>query len=173
MKKQYPLVMGILAVIIAIAFFLPWVSVESAPVSAVSKVLTGSGQAIVDNISAYDVPVLANSSESRLVISIIKIFNPGITNADKKSFLIWAIPLLAVILVVVSHMFGDKKITNLIISVLGVAIFAVALFKLQTTDLNKLVIQINIGIGVWLTLYGYLGMGIASIVNLLPLLKKK
>jgi len=173
MKKLLSLAMPILAAIVIVAFFLPWVNVESAAVSAVSKVLTGKGAAVVDNISAFDVPILANSSESRLIISIIKIFNPNITNADKKSFLIWGIPLLAMLIVIANRILGKNKIANLVIGILGVVIFAVALFKISTTDLDKLVIQVNIGIGVWLTLYAFLGMGILSVVELMQLVKKK
>ena len=157
--------MLICTVVVVVAFFLPWVSIQSEQVGMVSKLLTGKNQTNIASISAFQVPILANGPESRLMISIIKIFNPGITNADKKSFLIWAIPALAVVLLAVSHSFGKNKWVNLVIGILGVVIFAGVTFKLLTTDLDKMVLKVAIGLGLWLTLFGFLGMGILSSIK--------
>ncbi|MBN2120299.1 MAG: hypothetical protein JW734_04525 [Candidatus Omnitrophica bacterium] len=159
----------VLVAIIAVAFFLPWVSVQSKAAGAVTEILTGKRQEKIDAISAYSVPVMANSNESRLMISIIKIFNPKIENADKKSYLIWSIPLLAVVILILNLVLGKNRWLNLIVGILGIAIFAVAVYKIKTTDLDKLVLQITIGTGLWLTLWSYLGIGILSIVNFIQL----
>lgn len=58
-------------------------------------------------------PILANGSESRFMISIMKIFNPGIKDADKKSFLIWGVPLFAVVLFLIGRYLGKNKWVNL------------------------------------------------------------
>lgn len=78
MKKIYPIAMPLLALVVILGFFLPWVSVESEQIGAVTKILTGKSQKLIDSVSAFQVPILANSSESRFMISVIKIFNPGI-----------------------------------------------------------------------------------------------
>lgn len=163
-EKLYPLLMIVLAIVIFISFFLPWVGVESAPVGTVSKLLTGKQQAVINDISGYMVPVLANSSESRLMITIIQLFNPGIKNADKKSYLIWAIPILSVIIAGAVLVLGKNKWVNLAIAILGIAIFSVAAYKITTTNLDKLVLQVRIGYGLWLILYGYLAMGILAAI---------
>ena len=172
MSKIYPTIIIALAVIIFISFFLPWVGVESPQMGSVSKLLTGKRQALVDNVSGFKVPILANSDESRFMITVIQIFNPGIQDADKKSFLIWVVPLLGVVIAVLVNILGKNKFVNLAIAILGIAIFAVAVFKISTTNLDKLVLKVNIGIGLWLILYGYLAMGVLAGLRFVQQLKK-
>jgi len=160
-----------LVIVIFISFFLPWVVVESPVVGGITKVLTGKKQASIDTISGFKVPILANSEESRFMITVIKIFQPGIKNADKKSFLIWVIPLLAIIMFFASNFFKNKWV-NLSVGMIGIAIFSVATFKILTTDLNKLVLNVKIGYGLWLILIGYLGIGIVQVLGFIKSLKK-
>jgi len=160
-----------LVVVIFISFFLPWVSVESQAMGAVTKLLKGKEQAKLQSISGFQVPVLANSDQSKLMISIIKLFQPGITNADKKSYLIWGVPLLAVIMLFLNKTLKNNKWVFLACGIIGVAIFTVGTFKIVTTDLDKLVIKANIGIGLWLILVGYLGIGIIQTLEYMRLNK--
>jgi len=168
MKKTLMLV---LVLVILVSFFLPWVSVEAEAVGGVTKLLTGKKQATLDSISGFKVPVLANSEESRFMISIIKIFQPNIKDADKKSFLIWIVPLLAVVMLGLIKALENNKWVRLGVGAVGIAIFTVATFKIVTTDLDKLVLKVNIAYGLWLILVGYLGIGIIQISEFLRLNK--
>jgi hypothetical protein len=162
----------VLAMLIVVSFFLPWVVLESGVVGGVTKILTGERKAALQSISGFQVPVLANSAESRLTISVIELFNPGIKNADKKSYLIWVVPLLAVLICASFLFFGKNKWVSLICGIVGMAVFAVAVFKIKTTNLDKLVVKVAIGYGLWLVLYAYLGMGVVSLANFFALKKK-
>jgi hypothetical protein len=104
---------------------------------------------------------------------MVRIFKPGVKDADKKSFLIWGVPGLAVIILLMSYFLGKNKWVNLAYGLLGVLIFVVAVYKIKTTDLDKLVLNIAIGPGLWLTLYGYLGMGLAGLSAFSQSLLKK
>ena len=165
MEKKNNFIILILAIVIFVAFFLPWVSVESEAVGQFSKLITGEKQASVMKISAFRVPIMANGPDARLMISIIEIFNPNITNADKKSYLIWSIPLLAVILRLLNYFFAKNKWLNFVFALIGILIFAVATYKIKTTDLNKVVINVKTAAGLWLTLWGYLGIGLVSLIT--------
>ena len=165
--------MLILVLVIVVSFFLPWILVESAAVGGVTKLLKGKEQATLYSISGFKVPILANGEHSRTMISIIKIFQPKIQNADKKSYLIWGIPLLAVIMLGLTNVFKDNKWVQLGIGVVGVAIFAVATFKIATTDLDKIVLKVNIAFGLWLIFISYLGIGIIQILDFLRLNKSR
>jgi hypothetical protein len=164
MDKKLNKATVILAGVILIAFFLPWVRVESSQVGTVSKLLTGKRQVAIAGMSGFQVPLMANSKESRLAISVIKIFAPKVQNADKKSFLIWLVPGLAIIMAVACHVVNNKWV-NVAVGVLGCLIFIVALFKIMTTDLDKLVLNIKIASGLWVTLLGYLGIGVAQLIS--------
>ncbi len=161
-----------LVVIIFVSFFLPWVSVESEAMGKVSKLLTGKAQDSIDAVSGFQVPILANGEESRFMISVIKIFKPEINNPDKKSFLIWIIPLLAIALFFVSIGFKNKKLVKLLIGLVCIAIFAGAIYKINTTDLDKLILNVKIAYGLWLTLLSYFIFGLLELINLAKLIKK-
>lgn len=159
--------------LIFIAFFMPWISVESPAASKVSEFLTGKKQGGFYSISGYQVPILANSKESRLTISVIKLFNPGITDADKKSWLIWAVPGLSVVMMILLLVWGRNKWLQLALGIIGVAIFGVATFKILTTNLDKLVLKVSIVYGLWLLLIGYLLLGSVCLLNFAGLPKGK
>ena len=53
MQNNLNSVMVILVAVIVIAFFLPWVTVESGQVGAISKLLTGKKQSTIDRISGF------------------------------------------------------------------------------------------------------------------------
>jgi fatty acid desaturase len=162
-----------LAIVIVISFFLPWAHVESQEVGMFSKILTGKSQAEIASISGFGIPAMANSQDSRLAISVIKIFNPGVKDADKKSYLIWFVPIFAVIAAALLILLGNNKWVSLALGVICALIFVVGIYKIATTDMNKLVLNIRIGTGLWLTLYGYLGMGLAGIASFIMLQLKK
>ena len=163
--KTGRLIIAVLAAVIFISFFLPWVHVESQMIGSMVKVLTGTRQAEIIGISGFAVPALANGPDARLMISIIKIFNPNVTDADKKSWLIWGVPIFAIAIFLLSLLIGDNRWFNLAVAVIGILIFLAGVYKIKTTDLNKLVLNAKIGMGVWLTLCGYLGLGVVGAVN--------
>ena len=173
MEKVYKTGMLVLVIVIFVSFFLPWISVESAAVGGISKLLTGKEQARIDSISGFKVPILANSDESRLMISIVKIFNPNVKNVDKKSWLIWLVPGLAIVLFMLRRFFENNKWFYLAVGLLGTFIFGVAVFKITTTDLDKLILRVNIDFGLWLLLTGYLSIGILNLIRFVSLIKKK
>lgn len=163
----------ILVALIVVAFFMPWINVESEAVGGITKVLTGKKQSQMASISAFQVPLLANSEESRFMISIIKIFSPNIKDADKKSFLIWVVPGLALLILAVKTLIKKNRWVDLAIALIGCAIFLLASFKIVTTDLDKLVLKVAIAYGLWITLTSYLGIGLLSLINFARQIKTK
>ena len=158
---------AVLCIAIIIAFFLPWVMVESQQAGSFVKLFTGAEVKGLAAISGFNIPIMANSDDSRLIISIAKIFKPDIQDVDKKSILVVLIPILAVLILVVTSYFGKSRFFNLLIGIVGAVIFAAAMYKIKTTDLEKLILQIRIGSGMWITLYSYLGIGICGFLKVL------
>ena len=155
------------------AFFMPWVEAESQMVGGISKILTGKHQASIAKISGFSVPIMANSSESRLAITVIRIFAPNVNNADKKSYLIWFVPLLAVFMLFISQAFEKIKWVHLGLGLLGLTVFAFATYKIKTTDMDKLVLNVKIAHGLWILLFGYLVIGLTELSVFFSTLKKK
>ena len=59
----------------------------------------------------------------------------------------------------------NNKLTNIIFGAVGVAVFVLAVYKINETDLDRLVLQMKIGLGLWMSLWGYLGIGILGFVS--------
>ena len=173
MQAISKVIIFIIVGIIFIGFLLPWVSVESPAAGKISELLTGKKQGEFYSISGFQVPILANSKESKLMISIIKLFNPGIKDADKKSWLIWLVPGLALLMLIALLVWGNNKWLQLAFGILGVVIFAGATFKILTTNLDKVILKVSISYGLWTLLVGYLLLGCVSLLNFTTLLKTK
>jgi hypothetical protein len=165
MDKLLKISVLVLAVIIFVAFFLPWVNVQSQVVGNVSKFIGGEKQSSLKTISGFQVPILSNGPDGKLMITIIKIFNPAVKDADKKSWLIWGIPGLAVALLILILFLGNNKWVNLGVGLLGVAIFSIAAFKIKTTNMDKVVMNVATSPGLWLTLWGYLIIGVVNLIS--------
>ena len=163
MNKICNILVLIFAIIICVSFFAPWVRVESPIAGGISKLISGTKQSALKEISGFQVPILANGPDAKFIISIIKLFNPEVTDADKKSWLIWGIPGLAVMLLLASLFLGKNKWVNLGIGILGILIFSVATYKIKTTNLDKLVLNIVIAPGLWLILWSYLAIGLTGL----------
>lgn len=154
----------VLAVVIFVAFFLPWASVESPAASKLQKLLKMKEQAPATKISGYEIPVIANSRNAYLALTVIEIFNPGVSGADKKSYLVWIVPILAALMAVFSLVLGKNKWVNLAIGIIGSLIFAIAMYKIKSTDMDKLLVRVVIEQGLLITLWSYLGIGIAGLL---------
>ncbi|MFH1360187.1 MAG: hypothetical protein ABIJ41_04020 [Candidatus Omnitrophota bacterium] len=160
-----------LVMVITVSFFLPWITVESQAVGGFSKILTGKDQGVIDSISGFRVPLLANSKESRFMISVIKIFNPQIRDADKKSYLLWGVPLIAMLISLAGCVFKHIKIIRFFLGLIAVGIVCAVIYKLMSTDMDKLVLKVNIVYGLWLTLFGFFAIGVSELASALYLQK--
>ena len=173
MEKNLNAAISVLCIVVIVSLFLPWVNASSKQVGLITKALTGKRQEGVARITGVQIPIMANREEARLIASIAQVFSPGIQNVDKKSFLVLSIPLLALAFMILNIAYGKKRWTNILFCAIGITIFASALFKIITTDLDKIVLQIKIGIGMWLILYSYLAIGVIGALRLAGLIKKK
>jgi hypothetical protein len=171
--KKFSLLILLLAIIIFASFFMPWVHIESQVVGKVSKALSIGQDATLKSVSGYDIPVLANGKDAKLMIQLVQLFNPGIKDADKKSWLIWLVPLFAVLIFAAGLALYKNRWFNIAIGVTGVLIFIFALYKIKATDLDKTLVNVRIASGLWLLLMGYLAIGITHIVNFVRIIASR
>lgn len=150
------------AAVICVSFFLPWISVESRVAGGITRLISGKDDASLKKISGFQIPVLANGPDARLMIGIIKLFNPSVTDADKKSWLVWGIPGLSVVLAFLICFFGNNNWVDLGIGVLGAAIFSAVTFRILAINLDKFFMNVVIAPGLWMILWSYLGIGLAG-----------
>ena len=165
MKRTYPLIMVIIASIIFVSFFLPWVRIEPGQMGMLKKFFAGKQISRLASVSAFQIPVMANSKDRRLIIKIIEGFNPDIKDADKKSFVLWAIPVVAITCAAASVFFTKGLWAHLVLGIIGFGVFCAGIFKILTADFSRFSVRVTIAEGAWIALSAYLAMGVVALIR--------
>lgn len=183
----------ICAIAIIHAFFLPWAK-ASASVTKVAKALADSATGgILENtpfagkfvrafnkttekimnlgdieiktaVSGYDIPTLVNKKSSHIAVSIASVVLKDAKDLDKKTMLIYLLPLLALVCIGLAVIGLKSDIAVIVMAILSGAIGIGGLYNLMTVDLSNLAVKISIEQGLWQTMYGYLLICVLSII---------
>ncbi len=114
-------------------------------------------------VSGYDIPTMINKKSSQAAIQLVQMLSKDAKDVDKKSKLVYLLPLFALICIVLAIIGLRYKVSVIAAALIGGAIGIGGLYELISTDLSKLPIQISILNGLWQTMYGYLLICILSI----------
>jgi len=179
------------AIIIIASFFMPWAR-ASVNATKVAKNLADSASGPLQNtpfagkflkgfdratnaigslgdievkttISGYDIPTMINKKSSHVAIQLAQILFKDAQDLDKKSMLVYILPLFAIVCIALAVIGIKYKASVIAAAVIGGAIGIGGLYKFMTTDLSNLPVQIVIENGLWQTMYGYLLICILSI----------
>ena len=183
----------ICAIAIIHGFFMPWAK-ASASVTKVAKSLASSATGgILENtpfagkfirgldkatdkiselgdvqiktaVSGYDIPTLINKKSSQVAIAIASAMFKDVKDLDKKSMLVYLLPLLALLCIGLAIVGIKNKIALIVMAVLSGGIAVGGLYNLMTVNLSDLPIQISIEQGLWQTMYAYLIIFVIGIV---------
>ena len=188
------------AIIIIASFFMPWAratvsatKVANNMVNSASgklqntsfggKFLQGLNQAtnIIGNlgdievkttVSGYDIPAMTSKESSHVAIQLAQLLFKDAKDLDKKSMLVYLLPLFAIICIALAVVGLRYKASVIAAAIIGGVIGIGGLYELIATDLSKLPVQITIENGLWQTMYGYLLICILSIAWLVIEAKK-
>jgi hypothetical protein len=192
MKKIVMATLAVLsAVVIIISFFMPWAKASTSATRVAKSVKQGAGgalqgtslgekvmtyfdvatQAISDMgdikvktiVRGCDIPTLVSKKSSNVAISLVQVYAKDANDLDKKASLIYIIPLFALACIALAVL-GMKNI--LFVAIMGLAsgiISIVGFFKIMTTDMSSMVVQISIENGLWLTLWAYMAIFMISV----------
>lgn len=194
------IVIASVAVIIA-GFFQPWAkvstSVESVSegvtgvlkgtfgkVSLGSKVIGGiekvtdkvnekvGAVGVKKSVSGFDVPRLVNNKSSKIALAIAQAMFKSAEGLDWKSYAVYLLPLAGIICIILAIIGFKNNIAVIIMTVLSGAISILGLYNLHTANLSSLIVKIEIGEGIWNTLYSFLVIAIVGILQLVLNRKK-
>ena len=183
------------AVVIIASFFLPWVRAKVS-VTKVATGLTSTAASKLQNspfagkfikgfnaatnavsnlgdievktqVSGYDIPTLINKKTSREAISIVQILVKDAKDLDKKSMLVYLLPLFAIVCLILAIIGLKNKLALIVMAVISGAISIGGLYNLFTANLASLPVQVTIMNGLWQTMYGYLLICIISVIWLI------
>ena len=170
--------------IIIMSFFMPWAKVQ-ASVTKASKELTGyadkelgdspfAGKFIkkLDEVTGaistmgdveiksivrgYKIPALVNSDSSKVALSLAQVLFKSAKGIDKKSYLVYLLPIFAVICAFLVIIGLKNKLYILLMTIIGGAISIGGLYNLLTMDLSSTIVKISIERGLWYTMYAFL-----------------
>ena len=182
----------ICAIVIVVSFFMPWAKVKVSATQVSKELVTSAEKGplkgtpfagkfvkhfekatnaigelgdieIKTQVSGYDIPTMVNKQSSKIAISFAQGFFKDAKDLDKKSMLVFLLPLLGVACMALA-IFGLRyKWAVIVMLVLAGAISLVGLYNLYTANFSTTAVQISIERGLWQTLYGYLAIFIISI----------
>lgn len=113
-------------------------------------------------VSGYDIPTLVNKKSSQIAISIASIIFKDAKDLDKKSMLVYLLPIFAFVCIGLAVLGLKNKIALIAMAVLSGGIAIGGLYNMMTMDLSKLPIQVSIEQGLWQTMYAYLLICVAG-----------
>ena len=114
-------------------------------------------------VSGYDIPTMTNKKSSHVAIQLAQVLFKDAKDLDKKSMLVYLLPLFAIACIALAVTGLRYKVSVIAAAIIGGAIGIGGLYKLMSTDLSNLPVQISIETGLWLTMYGYLLICILSV----------
>jgi len=185
MKKMALVILIIIASLVVVrAFYMPWAKVSTSVVKIseevssaaenklfdipeVKKAIKGLKKAtrIVDKlgdveiksaVSGYDIPRMINQRSSKVAVSVAQIIFKEAKDLDKKSYLVYALPLSALLCAALALAGLKSWLAAYPMLLLSGGISITGLYKLKTADLSTLSVSITIEQGLWYTLYAFL-----------------
>jgi len=157
--------LGLTAVIVG-CFFLPWIRVHVTSVAAAKELMGASDSASVFSTSGAGVPQFANGRTQKIFIKVAGLFFKSVKDADKKSYLIWSVVVLAVVVAALSVALKGKWVASAILGALCLVVAIGATVKILMTDLRNLAITVQICWPLWTILGCFLLMGVAHAIGI-------
>ena len=115
-------------------------------------------------VSGYDIPTLVNKKSSQIAIAIASVIFKDAKDLDKKSMLVYLLPLFALVCIGLAVIGLKNKIAVMVMVILSGAIAVGGLYNLMTVNLSNKVVQISIGQGLWQTMYAYLSICVIGVI---------
>ena len=192
MKKQIFLGVVVAAcVVILMSFFMPWAKVNVSAVG-VSKELEASAAGtpfaskwvgslkkatsalgdigdikIKTMVTGYSIPTMINQKKSKVAISLMQIMFKSVENLDIKSYLVYLLPIFAIICAILAVLGQKMKLYIIAMLVISGTIAIAGLYNLLTMNVSSVAVKITIGKGLWLTMYSFLIICLTSAVWLI------
>lgn len=192
LKMTFATLIVVSAVVIVISFFMPWakvnvsatkvsgelVSQASGPLSnapfagkfikglkTTTDVIGALGDIEIKTaVSGYDIPTMINKKGSKAAISLGQILFKDAKDLDKKSLLVYLLPVFAIACIALAAFGLKSRIAVIAMLLLSAAISIGGFYNLMTVNLSSLVVQITIERGLWQTMHGFLAIAIISAI---------
>ena len=127
---------------------------------------------IPPRISGFRAPIIANSRLSKNVMELVESFSKKKENVGLKSWAVYALPGLAILLAALLARFPDDRRIAVFVAAAGLIVFAGGAARLITLDLTNDFVKVTIDYGLWLSLAAYLGLALTALKEMFDARKK-
>ncbi len=127
---------------------------------------------IPPRISGFRIPLVANSRVSKNVMELVESFSKKKENVELKSWAVYALPGLAVLLgALLMRAPADLRIA-LPVAAAGLIVSIGGVLRLLTLDLTNDFVKVDFDYGLWLSLAVYFGLALTALKETLHARKK-
>jgi hypothetical protein len=190
-KLLFTFLVCIAAAVIIYAFFIPWATVATS-VTGITKEASGAlsktgfgsklageinvatnflndmgGVSVENTVTGYQIPVLVNDNTSKVAISVAEMFFENTKDLDKKSYLVYLLPVLGLACVLLAFFSDINRLFLVLMVLISGAVSLGGLYKLYTFDVSSLVVHISIQKGLWYSMYAFLFIFVIGMFQLL------
>jgi hypothetical protein len=130
-----------------------------------TEVVTGrlpSLSAIPQQVSGFQIPRMANQEEAKIAVALVELMTNQRQQIGIKSYAVYLLPGAALVCAVALTIVALPAAVAIAIAAFGAALAGLGGWKLLTVDTQTLFMAITIGAGLWLSLWAYVGLAIAS-----------
>ena len=176
-----------------VGFFLPWARIDvrkaTTPEHAMAKymwnaasmqgqgrvtvkihrgteTITGDLPSLSDipkQVSGVQIPQVANQEQTRVAMALIGLFTQTPQHIGAKSYTVYLVPSIALLCGALLTLLSDRLFVTAGIAGCCAAIAGLGFWKLLTTNTQSPFVAITIGGGLWLSLWGYVGLAVAGV----------
>ncbi len=172
---------------VLVGFFLPWAKVEARDPGFFKQLSSGMRRSLSSEgkfhssartsgsgwnpftvadvptqVNGFQVPMLANKRQVKLVQSLIALFTKNQDNIGLKSFVVYLLPGLAGLCGALLASGRMPRLGALGIAAICAAIVMTGAWKLLTVNPKKSLMVVQICSGLWLSLLAYVGLAAAA-----------
>lgn len=117
---------------------------------------------IPTQVSGFEIPQFANRADAKVVLALAEVLT-GQQQLGAKSYVVYLLPGLALIGVVFATLLKRVRVVCALLGLVCVAVAGAGFYKLLTVKTDTLLVAITFGRGLWLSLWSYVGIGLAAI----------
>lgn len=171
---------GVLAT--GVGFFLPWAIIDvradrtlkqleqfgrvTINIRQGSKTLTSDlsrlAEQVPKRVSGVQIPQLAHQEQAQVAIAVLELLTNQRQRVGLKSYAVYLVPGAALLCGVLLTWLGQRRAIAAGVGALCAVIAGAAWWKLTTTNTQALLVAMQIGVGLWLSVGAYAVMAVAA-----------
>ena len=136
-----------------------------------TETITGDLPSLKDmprQVSGVQIPQMANQKNAKVAMALVEMLTNKRQDTGMKSYAVYLVPGLTLLGALLLTILAGSAIVSIGVALLSLAIAGIGFWKLLTTNTRTLFIAITIGPGLWLSLWSYVGLALAALLQLTP-----